>query len=308
MRRTGIIILLALFIPVASHSTGSLTGTLRHYTFPAETAGPQWEADVWLPADYDSTLLYSVLYMNDGQMLFDSSSTWNKQEWCADETATRLMEEGVTRPFIIVGVWNRGEYRYTDYYPEKALSFKNRKALDKLVEGGLKGEPLADEYLSFLVKVLKPFIDSNYPTLADRDDTFIMGSSMGGLISLYAVCEYPEIFGGAGCISTHLPMISPGILRLFDNYAARAFRSYLAGNLPDPADHRIYFDYGSKTLDKWYRPYQRKIDRIMMAKGYSRGNNWITERYKGANHSERSWSARLRVPFKFILGHPQEKS
>ncbi|MCI0523254.1 MAG: esterase family protein, partial [Bacteroidales bacterium] len=120
------------------------------------------------------------------------------------------------------------------------------------------------------------------------------------LISLYAICEYPEIFGGAGCLSTHLPMGGVNIFRKFDNRLARAFRKYIATNLPDPKNHKIYFDYGTKTPDKWYEPYQKKVDKLMHASGYNE-ENWVTLKFEGADHSERSWNSRLSVPIIFLL-------
>ncbi len=239
--------------------------------------------------------------MNDGQMLFDSTTTWNKQEWGADEMAAKLVAENKIRPCIIVGIWNRDQYRYSEYFPEKALPFFPERRRTKLVRKEMMGEPLGDEYLRFLVGELKPYIDSHYSTLTDRENTIIMGASMGGLISLYAICEYPDVFGGAGCISTHLPMIGVNLFRRNDNRMAKSFRKYLSANLPSPENHRIYFDYGTKTLDAAYGPYQKKVDKLMSAAGYSE-KNWTTIKYEGHDHSERSWASRLNVPFEFLLG------
>ena len=256
--------------------------------------------DVWLPSDYNTANRYAVIYMNDGQMLFDSTKTWNKQEWGADEVATLLIRENKIKPCIIVGIWNRNDYRYSEYYPEKALNGLSKGKKERLQKKQMKGEPLGDEYLRFVVNDVKPFIDSTYSTLTDRENTVIMGSSMGGLISLYAICEHPETFGGAGCLSTHLPMRGVNIFRKYDNPFARGFRNYIAENLPDPKTHRIYFDYGTKTLDKWYEPYQKKVDRLMIPAGYDE-TSWITLKFEGANHSERSWNSRLSVPLIFLL-------
>jgi predicted alpha/beta superfamily hydrolase len=254
-----------------------------------------------LPEGYDSTRKYAVIYMNDGQMLFDSTTTWNKQEWGADEVAAKLIAENKIRPCIIVGIWNRDQYRYSEYFPEKALSFFPKRRRASLIRKEMMGEPLGDKYLRFLVSELKPYIDSHYSTFTDRENTIIMGSSMGGLISLYAICEYPDVFGGAGCISTHLPMIGVNWFRKYDNRMAKSFRKYLSANLPSPENHKIYFDYGTKTLDAAYGPYQKKVDKLMSAAGYSE-KNWTTIKYEGHDHSERSWASRLNIPFEFLLG------
>ena len=284
----------------AAAQTWSGQGTLVHHVISGTRITSPRNVDVWLPENYDTTRSYSVTYMHDGQMLFDSTTTWNKQEWGADEVASALMRENKLRPCIIVGIWNRGDYRYTEYYPEKSLNGLSKHRRSRLVKKAMKGDPLGDEYLDFIVSDVKPFIDSHYKTLADRENTVIIGSSMGGLISLYAICEYPDVFGGAGCLSTHLPMGNVGFFTKYDNARARAFRRYLEASLPDPATHKIYFDYGTGTLDKWYAPYQKKVDGVMKKARYSEGN-WITLRFEGHDHSERSWNKRLHVPLTFLL-------
>ena len=151
------------------------------------------------------------------------------------------------------------------------------------------GPPESDAYLRFMVAELKPFIDTAYRTQTDRAHTAVMGSSMGGLISLYALAEYPAIFGGAGCVSTHWPI---GGSLLVD---------YFGSVLPRPGAHRIYFDYGTETADAAYEPYQLHMDALMQAAGYQRGIDWVTQKYTGAEHSERAWRARVDVPLRFLL-------
>ena len=123
-----------------------------------------------------------------------------------------------------------------------------------------------------------------------------MGSSYGGLISMYAISEYPEIFSGAACLSTHW------IGTFSDNpIIAQAFIDYFHQHAPDPSDHKIYFDYGSETLDQYYKPYQLKIDEVMKAKGYDK-SNWTTLEFVGDNHSEAAWRKRLDIPLMFLIG------
>jgi predicted alpha/beta superfamily hydrolase len=141
-----------------------------------------------------------------------------------------------------------------------------------------------------VVDELKPFVDRNYQTMTGRSDTFMMGSSMGALVSLYALCEYPEVFGGAGCLSTHWPAVD-GILI-----------GYLERTLPKPGTHKMYFDYGTKTLDVSYEGYQRQVDDVMKTIGYVKGKDWITRKFEGAEHSERSWRKRVHIPLTFFFG------
>lgn len=241
--------------------------------------------------------------MHDGQMLFDSTTTWNHQSWNVDDVATKLLQNGKVQNFIVVGIWNISKSRHIDYFPQKPFDNLNQTQKDyiskQLQTSGRTPEafqPNSDNYLKFIVKELKPFIDKNYSVLNDKEHTFIAGSSMGGLISMYAICEYPNVFGGAACMSTHWP----GIFTVENNPIPDAFVQYLKANLPNPKNHKIYFDYGDKTLDALYPPLQKKVDEVMKTKGFTE-NNWITKFYPGDDHSEKSWNSRLNVPFEFLL-------
>jgi enterochelin esterase-like enzyme len=171
-----------------------------------------------------------------------------------------------------------------------------------LAIGAEKGAPLigkgpvSDAYLRFLVFELKPYIDSHFSTKKDQPNTFIAGSSMGGLISMYAICEYPDTFGGAACLSTHWT----GIFTADNNPIPAAFLNYLKTNLPSPKNHKLYFDHGDKTLDSLYKPYQLKADEIIKAAGYGK-KDWISREFPGEDHSERSWYKRLDIPMLFLL-------
>lgn len=258
---------------------------------------------VWLPDGYSDQEKYAVLYMHDGNMLFDANLTWNKQAWEVDETAGNLIAANKTKNFIVVGIWNNGDFRHSEYFPQKIIANIPEITRKIVVEEQLKNKPQADNYLKFIVAELKPFIDNKFSTKKDMENTFIAGSSMGGLISLYAICEYPNVFGGAACLSTHSPMINSaniGAIADVDSDVASKFRDYLKFNLPDPNNHKIYFDYGNKTLDLLYKPFQEKIDLIMIKKGFTE-KNWITKFFSGDDHSEKSWSKRFSIPLEFLL-------
>lgn len=251
--------------------------------------------DVWLPEGYDAGKRYPVLYMHDGQMLFDSSKTWNKQAWDVDDVMCALNKTHEIRECIVVAVWNNGEKRPSEYLPQKALEAAGED-VKKAANERTKGVYLADNYLKFLVLELKPEIDKVLPTLPDPANTFIAGSSMGGLISLYAICEYPDIFGGAACLSTHWT----GIFTNENNSIPQAMMHYLEQKLPDPKSHKIYFDHGTTTLDSLYGPWQVLADEIMRKKGYS-ATQWTTRVFEGAPHTEKAWNSRLGIPLKFLL-------
>jgi len=223
--------------------------------------------DVWLPRQYfeNPEQRFAVLYMHDGQNLFDAATSGYGVAWEVDDAAQRLMDEGKIRPVIIVGVWNTPKRR-VEYFPEKAANYfteQDNAILDEFKKHlGVTGVYLADEYLQFVVKELKPQIDNKYRTLSDKPNTFVAGSSMGGLISMYAVAEYPNVFGGAGCVSTHWPL-------LFNNdhmSLSNSIRNYMIDRFPVAGDHRVYFDFGTETLDQFYEVHQLKVDKICARK------------------------------------------
>jgi predicted alpha/beta superfamily hydrolase len=225
--------------------------------------------------------------MHDGQNLFDPRTSFGGVDWGVDETMTRLIDQGVLREAIVVGVWNT-QRRVAEYMPRKAVASASTKDLKGVPEN--EGEEIvSDEYLKFLVRELKPFIDSRYRTLPNRANTFIMGSSMGGLISAYAVCEYPRVYGGAGCVSTHWPAGDGAMI------------DYLKTHLPKPRAHKFYFDFGTETLDAGYAPFQMRADEVMLRAGYTEGLDWVTRKFEGEEHSEKSWRKRVDIPLVFFL-------
>jgi len=277
--------------PSAPVVSPTVTGTLlRHANFPSASVRPR-NVDVWLPHGYgsDGTRRYPVLYMHDGQNLFDSSTTgMGNPDWGVDETLTRLIAVGAVEPAIVVGVWNVPERR-AEYEPQVLTPFLPDSVL-RWIDTAKHGPPFSDRYLRFLVTELKPFIDRTYRTLLEPAHTSIMGSSMGGLVSLYALCEYPQVFGAAAGVSTHWPA------------GVGAMREYLERRLPRAGSHRIYYDYGTLGLDAAYEPYQVKIDSMMHGKGYRQSRDWATLKFAGADHNERAWRERLHLPLLFLLG------
>lgn len=259
--------------------------------------------DVWLPEGYADTAKYAVLYMHDGQMLYDPEQSWNKQAWNVDDAAAALLAANKVRKFIIVGIWNSVQQRHPDYFPQKPFQQLTQTAKDtvtaQLQRAGRTEknfQPQSDNYLKFIVQELKPYIDSKYAVHTNRENTFIAGSSMGGLISLYAICEYPKVFGGAACLSTHWT----GTFTPEHNPVPNAFLKYVAQHLPDPKTHKIYFDCGDQTLDAYYPAIQKKADALMKKKGY-RSNNWMTRYFPGEDHSEQAWAKRVAIPLSFLL-------
>lgn len=264
--------------------------TLRLPTFPSDHV-PARNIDIWLPPGYAEhpDRHYPVLYMHDGQNLFDPALSYTGVDWGVDEAMTRLIAAGRVREAIVVGVWNTPQ-RFQEYMPRAPVTTPSLASGVEHVPPLPAADIRSDAYLRFLVTELKPAIDARFRTRPGRDDTFIMGSSMGGLISLYAAAQHPEMFGGVAALSTHWP-VGDGIVI-----------DWLARHLPDPSTHKLYFDHGTATLDAQYGPYQRRMDAVLRAAGYVDGENWSSRVYPGAEHNEAAWRARLEVPLLFLLG------
>lgn len=270
------------------------TGTVESWqAFPSRFVHAR-TVDVWLPPGYgeDPARRYPVLYVHDGQNLFDPSLSYTGVDWDIDGAMTRLIEAGQAREAIVVGIWNT-PLRFAEYMPRQPLDGATPPQLGTL--GGLAPEHArSDAYLRFLVEELKPFVDATYRTRPGRDDTFVMGSSMGGLISLYALARHPQVFGGAAGVSTHWPA-GDGVVA-----------DWLGAHLPRAGAHRLYFDFGTATLDATYPPYQARMDALLPALGYVPGRDWLTRRFEGAEHNEAAWRARVDVPLRFLLAPEHE--
>lgn len=274
--------------PIAiSHTPGTL---LRYENLPSKFI-PSRHVDVWLPPGYDSAegQRFPVLYMHDGQNLFLPGYSYGGEPWAVDEAIVGLMKAGKIPGVIVVGIWNVGDNRWGEYLPQKPANTPQGREFAARFPDRLPGEMYSDSYLKFIVEELKPFIDSTYRMLSDQPNTFVMGSSMGGLISLYALTEYPQVFGGAGCVSTHWVA------------GENLMVDYFASVLPKPGSHKIYFDYGTETLDAAYEPFQNRMDEHMRSAGYTFGRDWLTRKFEGAAHNEPSWCERVHIPLEFLL-------
>ncbi|HET8818785.1 MAG TPA: alpha/beta hydrolase-fold protein [Xanthomonadaceae bacterium] len=264
------------------------TGTVVGWQSVPSAHVPARNVDIWLPPSYgtDPDRRYPVVYMHDGQNLFDPSLSYTGVDWGVDEAMTSLVADGSAREAIVVGIWNTPR-RFLEYMPQAPVAARAASGAATM----LRPDQLAsDAYLRFIVEELKPAIDRDFRTLPGRKDTSIAGSSMGGLVSLYAAAQHPEVFGGVGAVSTHWPA-GDGIVI-----------DWLATRLPDPATHRLWFDHGTTTLDAEYGPHQQRMDGILRSAGYVEGENWITRVYEGAGHNEAAWRARVDEVLVFLLG------
>ena len=225
---------------------------------------------VYLPPSYASGISrYPVVYMHDGQNLFDRTTSF-AGEWEVDQTMEAASAEGLEA--IIVAVPNMGPARCDEYSP-----WRDRKA------GGGRG----DDYVAFLADTLKPMIDADYRTSAGRASTGIAGSSMGGLISLYAFFRRPEVFGFTGVMSPSLWFADRAIYGFVEKQRYRAGKIYLDVGTGE----------GRKELDD-----VRGMRDLLAAKGYGRGRDLHYYVEKDGRHDEASWARRIRRELEFLLG------
>jgi len=259
--------------------------------------------DIWLPRTYDGKRKHAVLYMYDAQMLFDAKVTWNHQEWRVDEVLDSLIAAKTILPTIVVGLHNGGMMRNFEYFPQKPFNTLKSKFSDSTMAdiamryGSDSTFPVqSDKYLQYMVEGVKPLVDSTFAVYTDKSATAVAGSSMGGLMSMYAIGEYPEVFGTALCMSTHWPGgFAP------NEEIPNAFEAYVAEYLRPERAGKIYFDYGTETLDGMYEPFQNQINEVLLNNGFESEKNWTTQKFPGAAHDEKSWAKRLHIPFTFAF-------
>ncbi len=258
--------------------------------------------EILLPKDYDANKneRYAVLYMYDCQNIFHDSLSFTGVSWGVKETTEMLADSGIIKPLIVVGIDNAGELRGNEYSPKKLVQ-RTREKDPGYFDG--KGDYLnndsllySDKFLKFVVTELKPYIDSTYRTLPDRENTAIMGSSLGGLMSLYAYLEYPEVFGRVGCVSTHWP-VNYGDNTTTGTYAYAELVAERWDEIIKP--EKLYFDYGTETTDAGYINKQPIIDSLFTALEYPAAN-YYSKCFEGKDHSERSWRERLPEIMKFL--------
>ena len=248
--------------------------------------------DVWVPPGATGPL--PVIYMHDGQNLFNPGDFNHGTVWGVDLVLEALMRAGETSGALVVAIWNTA-LRRREYAPTIPFEAMHDTPTWEHMLAWSGGPPLADAYLDFLTAELKPFIDTTFASQPGRETTFILGSSMGGLVSLYALTRHPELFGAAGCLSTHWTIGGNEVV------------DALAAALPPPGSHRLYFDHGSEGLDADYEPFQRRMDEHMRRAGYREGYDWQSLTFAGADHNEAAWHARLHLPLRFLLRKVQDQ-
>jgi predicted alpha/beta superfamily hydrolase len=256
-------------------------GRIRlHQRFPSRYLSTPRDIVVYLPPGYDGVTPCSVLYMQDGQNLFDPATAFAGQDWGADLTADYLIRGGAIVPLIIVGIYNTGVRRISEYTPTKDI---------RRHKGG-KG----DRYAKMMACELKPFIDQEYSTRRGRGFHGVGGSSLGGLVSLETGLLYPAIFG-------RLAILSPSVW--WDN------RSILdmVRACKDASRARIWLDSGTEEGDS---PQQaigdlRLLRDVLVEKGWREGLDLRVCEVAGAGHNEAAWGARFGDVLRYLFSREE---
>jgi predicted alpha/beta superfamily hydrolase len=249
-------------------------GQLRkHDRFRSRYLRNQRDIIIYLPPGYDEQLdrRFPVLYLHDGQNLFDGATAFNGQDWHVGQTADYTISAGLVEPLIIVGIYNTGKGRILEYTPTKVPRL---------------GGGRADRYAKFLIDEIKPFVDRDYRTQFEAPRTGIGGSSLGGLVSIYLGLKFSHVFG-------KIAALSPSVWwnqRVIHRFAAAA---------PIEPRPRIWLDIGTREGPRIVEDVERFRD-VLLAKGWRYDRDLHYERVEGAEHNEAAWAARVGPFLRFL--------
>jgi predicted alpha/beta superfamily hydrolase len=249
-------------------------GQLRkHDRFRSRFLRNQRDIIVYVPPGYDdqNSRRFPVLYLHDGQNLFDGATAFNGQDWHVGQTADYAISAGLIEPLIIVGIYNTGKRRILEYTPTKVPRL---------------GGGRADRYARFLIEEIKPFVDRDYRTQPEAGRTGIGGSSLGGLVSIYVGLKFSYIFG-------KIAALSPSVWwnhRIIHRFAAAA---------PIEPRPRIWLDIGTREGPRIVEDVEKFRD-ILLAKGWQYDRDLHYERVEGAEHNEAAWAARVGPFLQFL--------
>ena len=251
---------------------GQITGTVRYHRALKGAGIQDRDLVVWLPPGYDAdkSRRYPVIYMHDGQNIFDPVTSAFGVDWSIDETADELIMKKSIQPVIVVGIYNTSD-RMKEYTP------------------GDKGTA----YMNFVVKTVKPFIDSTYRTKPDRKNTIVGGSSAGGIISFMLVWEDPDIFSKAICMSPAFKSLSPG---------GWDYTRAVQSSNGKKKDIFLYIDNGGIGLDSQLQPGIDSMLTTLKSKGYREGKDFVFVHDPAAKHFEADWAKRFPRALMMVLG------
>ncbi len=264
--------------PLAMPETPDLKSRLRlHQQFASRLVDEKHDFIVYLPPMYDAQpdRRFPVLFMQDGQNLFDPETSFQKGNyWRMGETADALILSGEIEPLVIVGIYNTGEHRIEEYTPVE----------DRRLGGGQ-----ADAYGQMLVEELKPFVEHHYRTLPGPENCGMGGSSLGGLVTLYLGLRYTWTFG-------KLCVMSPSIW-----WRSRAILKTVAKIRRKP-ELKIWLDIGTRESKRGV-PDAILLEDELLRKGWQLGQDLAFSEIEGAEHTESAWAERVAPMLKFLFPH-----
>ena len=246
----------------------------KHQGFRSRFLRNERDLVVYLPPGYDEQPRrhFPVLYLHDGQNLFDGSTSFIPgMDWHVGHTADHVIGTGMVEPLIIVGIYNTGKQRIREYTPTR---------VPKL------GGGRADRYAKFLTEELKPFVDGHYLTISAGEHTGIGGSSLGGLVSLYVGLKLPHVFG-------KLAALSPSVW-----WNQRVMHRLAAASRVNPRP-RIWLDIGTREGSRIVQDVERFRD-VLVQKGWQLERDLHYERVEGAEHNEAAWAQRVGPFLQFL--------
>jgi predicted alpha/beta superfamily hydrolase len=244
-----------------------VTGDVRHLGKMHGDGLLDREVIVWLPFSYDKRqdLSYSVMYMHDGQNLFNPATSSFGVDWAIDETMDSLIHNGLIQPMIVVGIYNTSE-RSEDYMGSKT-----------------------DLYIDFIIHVVKPYIDKNYRTLPDREHTLVGGSSAGGVVSFEAMVKHPDVFSKALCMAPAFKYKTWDFLSAFEKMP------------PIEQSLRFYMDCGDDGVDTKILPGVKEMNVVLAKKGYVEGKDYKYIFFPGGKHFESDWAKHFPAAIQWLL-------
>ena len=265
-------------------SEHTLTGNIQsHPAFASKLLGNRRDVLVYLPPGYrrSRTRRYPVLYLHDGQNVFDAATSFGGVEWGVDETAQRLVNEKLIEPVIIVAVANAGEARIHEYAPTRG----------RLESGkGKRSKGLLRQYGSFLINELKPFIDARYRTLTDAEYTGLGGSSLGGLATMALGLWFPNVFRRLAVMSPSVWWDQGALLKMIEKIDEEA-RPPL----------KIWLDTGTHE-EGWQRA--PTLRDALVEKGWRLHDDLHYYEDEGAEHTEAAWGYRMDAVLRFLYPPP----
>jgi predicted alpha/beta superfamily hydrolase len=250
-------------------------GQLRKYeNFRSKFLRNQRDIVVYVPLDYDQQpeRRYPVLYLHDGQNLFDAATAFNGQDWHVAQTADYAISAGLVEPLIIVGLYNTGKTRLREYTPTSVPRL---------------GGGRADRYAKFLIEEVKPVVDRDYRTRPEASQTGIGGSSLGGLVSIYLGLKFSNVFSKIAALSPSVWWNQRVILRL-------------AQAAPVEPRPRIWLDIGTREGPRIVDDVEKFRD-VLLSKGWQYDRDLHYERVEGAEHNEAAWAARVGPFLQFLF-------